>query len=192
MGNYLRICHCTLEEYIVYNGIVRQRYASTQGTRVAFHVNFQRLRGFLEVLILLPQYLELLPYVFLPFQQIQLLDRDNNFLHPVIWVSRCYNLLYIKLHNKELVRTTLLILFTLEEEIVMNGSLCNASCSLQQNQTSGRHVLHRVDEIVVHKKQGPSINVNGDKERDLLFGSSEKIKLFCDYQHLKISKWNIS
>jgi hypothetical protein len=58
---------------------------------------------------------------------------------------------------------------TFDEVIVINGSLCNASCSLQQNHTSGRHVLHLVDEIVLHKKQGPSRSVNGDKESELQF-----------------------
>ena len=61
---------------------------------------------------------------------------------------------------------------TLGELMVINGSLCNASCSLQQNQTSGRHVLHRVDDIVLQRKQGPSSNVIGDNDSDLLLHST--------------------
>ena len=60
---------------------------------------------------------------------------------------------------------------TFKEPGFIYGSLCRASCSLQQNQTSGRHVLHRVEEIVLQRKHGPSINGRGDTESELLLVS---------------------
>ena len=79
--NYLHKHHCTLEEYIEDNDISHQQSANIPDIPAAFHVNFLLLTGFLEVLALLLQYLELLPYVVLPFQLNQLRDMDSNWIH---------------------------------------------------------------------------------------------------------------
>ena len=79
--NYLHTHHCTLEGYIEDNDISHQQSANIPDRPVAFHVNFRLLTGFLEVLALLLQCLELLPYVFRPFQLNQLRDMDSNLIH---------------------------------------------------------------------------------------------------------------
>ena len=172
--NCLRRLNCTLEEYIVDNDMIHQLYANMLDIQEVFREDFPLLKEFPEEWVRQLQYLELLPYVVLPFRPSLLLGTDSTDYHPKCDEYNIMSLLFLRFkQNISLLLNRFWISMpnTFEEPGLIYGSLCRASCSLQQNQTSGRHVLHRVEEIVLQRKHGPSINGRGDTESDLLFCS---------------------
>ena len=62
--------------------MIHQLYASMPDTQEMFREGFLLLKEFPEELVRQLQYLELLPYVVLPFRPSQLLGMDSTDYHP--------------------------------------------------------------------------------------------------------------